>query len=123
MNCRAWVVTQQRRRKGSGKPYVHVKSVSDAYDRWLPGQQGERTTATHVMQPVPPATHPEATLCGGDITITVAATDEPYYGGTSATFDLVATCQRCGHTYHGTMMPTSAEEVGHILTEWWRARP
>ena len=38
-------------------------------------------------------------VCGGNVVVEVAATDEPEYGGHYATLGMKASCSRCKHPY------------------------
>jgi len=92
MNCQAWI--KDARRKGSGKP------------RWKP-------VALFPMREAPPNT----VLCGGHITVTVSAQDEPDWGTIYARFDVEAKCDKCGNTAHPTV-PSTSEAISVIITEW-----
>lgn len=130
MRCRAWTITTVRRTKGKGTLIERIKVVGDAYARMTLPQfdlkealrkskfpPHERT----VMYKEPP--QEGAALCGGEIKASVAARDEPYMGGTSATLEITYVCKRCGHTYHGPDLPDDADKLSEWLTVTVAATP
>jgi hypothetical protein len=134
MKCRAWVVEKPGRKKGNGERYTKIVAVRDAYVRtetqYLYEDTKNKTKLTGigkpkrvVFYPTPPETHPDATLCGGKIIVEVKAVDEPYYGGTSATFEIEYKCERCKWTFHGADLPTTQEEVSKLLTDYIEQLP
>lgn len=121
MRCRAWVIEKPGRKLANGERAVKIESIADAYPREfnqpdLDSQTLKFRSVRKVDKPFPP--RPDATLCGGEIEATVAAVDEPYYGGTSARLEIHYTCTRCKHTYHGPDLPTEGEGLSKMLTEY-----
>lgn len=130
MKCKAWVIEKRRGRKGPG---VKLVSVSDAYARpeTIPPEVGKEFFQKYkrwpvpkpkVMQPTPPADHPNAKPCGGHITVTVSLDYEPYFDGSDAIIRIETKCDRCGHLYHGMEVPGynagAAEALSRIATEY-----
>lgn len=106
MRCGAYVVYEERRRKGSGKPYM--KKVKCA-PSWIAF--------------VNPDGIPEgAERCDGNIIATVAAVDEPYMGGTSAKLEIEYKCDKCGETFYNEL-PEDAESLSTVLTQWVAGLP
>lgn len=57
-------------------------------------------------------------VCGGDVTITVDAIDEPDWGGTYAKLDVKATCSRCRQPYFpGVHKMVGALSLSDFVTE------
>jgi len=57
----------------------------------------------------------EKERCGGDVTITVRAVNEPYYGGTSAQLEIEATCSRCRDPYYKGIQYVHNSEIDGYL--------
>lgn len=143
MRCAAWVIVTTVSRSGKALPTPRVRSVGDAYARLVAeppmpviSQQGRRGASTSgeppvtvadlrdwmsthrkvpsVFMPSPP--QPDAVRCDGVLVASVKAVDEPYMGGSSAALEIVVTCDRCGHTYHGPSMPTTSDEISRLVT-------
>lgn len=150
MRCAAWVIVTTHTRTGKPLPTPRVRSVGDAYARLvaepprpvLSPQTGRGGTSsgeppvtvadlrtwmsTHrnvpaVLMPVPP--DPAAVRCDGALVASVKAVDEPYMGGSSASLEILVTCERCGHTYHGPSVPTTSDELGRLVTAAIAALP
>lgn len=66
---------------------------------------------------------PHAEKCGGKIIASVRATDEPYYGGTSATLEINYKCERCKEPLFGNGLPHENDQVADILTAHVAAIP
>ncbi|NJL70663.1 MAG: hypothetical protein HC888_03110 [Candidatus Competibacteraceae bacterium] len=54
-------------------------------------------------------------VCDGNVRAYVKVRDEPYYGGTIATFQVDYVCEKCGGLYY-PHLPQSEEEVSKWLT-------
>lgn len=144
MRCKAWVLVTTVNRKGTKAPMTRIRPVGDAYARLVDdppmpsrlvtpsrGKGKAFTTASANIDEIsswlktkrrvpqvftPTAPEPGAELCGGTIEALVAAEDEPYMGGSSAVLSISYKCSRCGHTYHGTTLPSDSDTLSAWLT-------
>jgi hypothetical protein len=100
MKCGSYVVREERRRKGSAKPYIKTIFKANPYTRFIDPDM---------------IIEPEWEICGGEIRANISAYDEPYYGGTSARLDVQYKCQECGETtFHE--LPRDDEGLSEFLT-------
>lgn len=86
MNCGAFVVWEERRRRGSGKPYM---KVSRSWPSWVLFVNKEEAAKIPT----------DAVRCDGNIIATIQAVDEPYMGGHSAELEVTYKCDKCGANF------------------------
>jgi hypothetical protein len=116
MNCGAYVQDAVRHKKGSGDEVRYVKLIASAAQ----GAMTLRLYTSHTMPPHLAALHGAITematrRCDGRIVATVAAVDEPYFGGTSSILEVTYKCEACGNT-HFPDLPTDGDAVSAALT-------
>ena len=126
MKCGNYVKWEERRKKGSGKPYLKAVKVYAPRPGVLTKE--DLIAAGHV-------------LCGGDISVEIRADEDPYMGGVSAVLEVELTCTKCGNTpnqaVYVTMFPGTKHEyrtpftptdmvrskLNAAVTEWLAAQP
>ena len=115
MRCGAAILVEPKRRKGSGREYEKVKLLTSGY--WLRIFGSDRPEGR-----VP--THLEGkpwVICDGEIEATVAAEDEPHFGGHSASLEVTYKCKKCGNT-HFPELP-GKYTISKFLTEYAATAP
>jgi hypothetical protein len=108
MKCRHWVVWILRH--GKRKPFIIAPDRDTALEE-------TRLRLARFKQP-PVLTEPQ--LCGGAITATVTAVDEPFFGGTSAELEISYGCNQCGALVlpYEFQLPRTESELSIWLTRW-----
>ena len=100
MKCRTRVLWRDARRKGNGEPYR--KAVGHYY----PG---------FPIDSIQHGTVGRLEVCEGRIVATVAAHDEPEWGGSRAVLEIAYKCDVCGATTFPDL-PDSPEKLSEFVT-------
>ncbi len=108
MKCHHWIVWIMRNDKR--KKFVVEQDRDSTVKETL-------RRLSYFKQP-PVLTEPE--ICGGAITATVSAVDDPFFGGTSAELEISYVCSRCGTQIlpYEFKLPRTESDLSNWLTRW-----
>jgi hypothetical protein len=101
MTCNTRVLWQERKRRGSGAPYQ--KAVRWYHSGFAP-------------EAIPEAERDQLVVCDGPVVATIAAVDEPDYGGTYAVLEIGYKCGKCGASVF-PHLPQDAESLSRFVTD------
>jgi hypothetical protein len=101
MKCGTRVLYRDARRRGNGAPYR--KAV-----RWYHSAFPETG--------IPDAEKPLLEICDGKIIATVAAVNEPDWGGTYANLEIAYKCETCG-AQHFDHLPSNSDQLSKFVTD------
>lgn len=112
LQCGAYVRYEERRRKGSGKPYL---KPSIPVTWWQVPGEGPFSADGKNFRSREELVNAGYVVCDGNVVATVKAEDEPYFGGASAVLAVSYRCDKCGNTTF-LELPTEPEAFSALVT-------